>query len=169
MHSWRVLLLPFLEESALHNAYNFAEPWDGPHNRLLADKMPGIYQRPEDPPGASITRFVAVVGEPTVFPGARPVKFAEIADGTAKTILFDEIAGSDINWLEPRDLSFGRMPMRVNAPGTKAPRIGSTYPNVRVAFADGSVRRLETTIDPKALRALLTRAGGESIVDGVDY
>lgn len=165
MHSWRVLLLPYLEQHALYDAYNFAQPWDGPDNSKLADKIGAIYQRPEDPPGSTLTRFVAVVGEGTVFPGAKSLRLDEITDGTSKTILFVEVADSDIPWMEPRDLAFDRMPMRVNAPGTHAPRIGSTYPDVRVALADGMVRRIKDVIPPAILRALLTARGGEEIGD----
>ncbi|HZW34640.1 MAG TPA: DUF1559 domain-containing protein [Isosphaeraceae bacterium] len=32
MHGWRVLILPFLEQSAVYNQYDFSEPWDGPNN-----------------------------------------------------------------------------------------------------------------------------------------
>jgi hypothetical protein len=166
MHSWRVLLLPFLEQQELYAAYNFAQPWDGPDNRKLADRIGAIYRRPEDPPGSTLTRFVAVVGEPTVFPGARSVKLDEISDGTSKTLMFVEVADSDIPWMEPRDLKFDAIPMRINATGTHAPRIGSTYPDVRAAFADGSVRRLKDTTAPATLRALLTARGGEVIEDG---
>ena len=35
MHSWRVLLLPYLDRSDLYKAYDFTEPWDGPNNRKL--------------------------------------------------------------------------------------------------------------------------------------
>lgn len=166
MHSWRVLLLPYLEQQELYAAYNFAQPWDGPDNRKLADRIGTIYRRPEDKPGSTLTRFVAVVGDQTVFPGARSLKVEEITDGTAKTLLFVEVADSDIPWMEPRDLAFDRMPMRVNARGTRAPRIGSTYPDVRAAFADGSVRRIKDAIAPATLRALLTARGGEAIAEG---
>ena len=46
MHSWRVLILPFLEQRELYNAYNFAEPWDGPNNRKLADGSGGSTSAP---------------------------------------------------------------------------------------------------------------------------
>jgi hypothetical protein len=166
-HSWRVLLLPFLGQSEVYNQYNFAEPWDGPNNRQLADKVGSIYRRPEDKGGSVLTRFAAVVGEETAFPGARPIRLEDVTDGTSKTILFVEVGDSDIHWMEPRDLPFDRTPMRINAPGTKAPRIGSTYPDVRVAFVDGMVRRIKDSTPAKTLRALLTARGGEEVED--DY
>jgi hypothetical protein len=166
MHSWRVLLLPFLEQHAVYDAYNFAEPWDGPNNRTLADKVGSIFRRPEDAPGSTLTRFVAVVGEETVFPGAQTMKLDDIKDGTSSTILFVEVADSDIHWMEPRDLPFDRTPMQVNARRLKTPRIGSTYPDVRVAMSDGSVVRIKDSIAPETLRALLTARGGEAIDRG---
>ena len=50
MHSWRLLLLPFLlsEEKALYSSYNFDQPWDGPDNIRLADRMPAVYRCPSD-------------------------------------------------------------------------------------------------------------------------
>jgi hypothetical protein len=163
-----VLLLPFLGREDLYNRYNFAERWDGPNNRRLAGEIGNLYRRPEDKDGSTLTRFVAVVGEETAFPGASPIRLEDVTDGTAKTILFVEVADSDIHWMEPRDLPFDRTPMRVNAPGLKTPRIGSTYPDVRVAFVDGMVRRIKDATPAKTLRALLTTRGGEEVDEG-DY
>ena len=42
-HSWRVLILPFIEQDSLLKQYRFDEPWDGEHNKKLIDKMPKIY------------------------------------------------------------------------------------------------------------------------------
>jgi hypothetical protein len=64
MHSWRVLILPFLESSDVYSKYRFDEPWDGPHNRLLADRMPYAYRCPSESrnsPPSRITSYVAVV------------------------------------------------------------------------------------------------------------
>ena len=48
MHSWRVLLLPFLEASDVYNRYDFNEPWDSPKNSRLANFMPMSYRCPRD-------------------------------------------------------------------------------------------------------------------------
>ena len=71
MHSWRVLLLPFPDQPALYDAYNFSEPWNGPNNRKLADQIGRIYLRSGlDSDQAGTTSFVAVVGSETAWPGA---------------------------------------------------------------------------------------------------
>lgn len=48
-HSWRVLILPQLEQSPLYDEYRFDEPWDGPNNRKLIAKMPEIFACPSQP------------------------------------------------------------------------------------------------------------------------
>jgi hypothetical protein len=165
MHSWRVLILPFLQQSGVYNAYNFDEPWNGPNNAKLAGQVGNLFRRPEADGDSVMTSFVAVVGPETVFPGARPTKFEEIGDGTSKTILFVEMRDADIPWMEPRDLVFERMDYRVNAPGGGG--IGSPFGDARIALVDGSVRELKDNLAPKTVRALLTANGGESVdVDG---
>jgi hypothetical protein len=158
MHSWRVLILPFLEQSEVYSAYNFSEPWNGPNNAKLADRVGSIFRRPEAS-GSRFIDFVAVVGNDTVFPGDRSLALGEIKDGTSRTIMFAEIAHSDIPWMEPRDLMLEQMTFRVNASDGRG--IGSYYQDVRVAMVDGSVRVLKESIKADRLRALLTANGGE--------
>jgi hypothetical protein len=162
MHSWRVLILPFLEQGALYNAYNFAEPWNGPNNARLGTRVGNIFRRPDAREDSVMTSFVAVVGPETGFTGVKSLKLEEIGDGTSKTIMFVEIANSDIHWMEPRDLAFSRLSFKVNDPRQPG-GIGSTYGDVRIALMDGSVRQLKDGISPRVLRALLTASGGEPI------
>lgn len=158
-----MLILPYLEQGAIYDAYNFAEPWDGPNNRKLAGRIGSIFRRPEDTKESTLTRFVAVVGPETAYPGSTALNVEDLKDGAATTISFVEIDRSDIHWMEPRDLRFDRMSFRINAPGD--PGIGSPYGEARVSLADGMVRSLGNDTSPRVVRALLTRDGGEAVVE----
>ncbi len=162
-HSWRVLLLPFLNHQQLYETYNFDQPWNSPDNAKLADQAHSIFRRPEDPVDSPFTRFVAVVGPETVFPGAKALSFGDIGDGLTHTIGFVEITGSDIHWMEPRDLRFDQLSFRINDRSAQGARIGSPYSNVRIAFMDGSIRTIMDDMPAATLRALLTANGGEAI------
>jgi prepilin-type processing-associated H-X9-DG protein len=161
MHSWRVLLLPYMCGKQIYDQYDFNEPWDGPHNRLLADQMPPMYRCPSDDvskPGE--TSYAAVVGPETIWPDDEIVQLADVTDGTENTLVIVEVAGNGIHWMEPRDL-----PARVAGAGiNKAPGLGicSRHPRAAmVVYADGSVHALNEVIESTTLNALATRAGGE--------
>jgi hypothetical protein len=85
-HSWRVLILPYIEQDALFNEYKFDEPWDGPNNRKLAERMPRTFAfHSSHKPGDTTANYLAVVGDETAWPGTRTVKFADITDGVSST------------------------------------------------------------------------------------
>jgi prepilin-type processing-associated H-X9-DG protein len=163
MHSWRVLLLPFIENEPLYKQYRFGEPWNGPNNSKLAASYPGIfcYECPSAY-GAPNTSYVAVVGPETAWSDAKPRDFKDFADGPDQTILVVEVADSGIHWMEPRDLNFATLPMVVNPPEGFL-GISSDHYGANVAFADGSVRFLKEDLPAQTLRALLTIDGGEKV------
>lgn len=164
MHSWRVLILPYIEHKPLHKLYDFNEPWDGPHNRLLAKNIPPCYQCPSDPalPGTANTSYVAITGPQTLWAGDTAAEFEDINDGTSNTLAVVEIAGSGINWMEPRDLPFSALNLGVNAP--QGGGISSTHPGeANVVFCDGSTRIVQSTIPVELLKAFATKSGGETI------
>jgi len=163
IHSWRVLVLPFVEEKSLYDAYRFDEPWNGPNNIKLADRMPRIFHIPSEPASTALTNIVAIVGPGTAFPGSRCTRMEEYADGLDNTILLAEIADSRIVWIEPNDLRVESMSFRVNShkkPSVSCSRRGGPY----VVFADSiHAYQLNTSLRPEALRALTTIAGGEKM------
>jgi hypothetical protein len=118
-HSWRMLILPDLEQHELYNKYNFDEPWDGPNNRMLWDQMPAIYRcqgrasagcRDGVPFGAHrySADFVAVVDLATCWPGAQGYKPTRRADNLATTILVLEHTGNRLPWTAPVDLTMAQ-------------------------------------------------------------
>jgi len=168
MHSWRVLILPYVEEQALYDAYDFNEPWDGPNNSRLANRMPRTFLSPSEPPSSIYTNIVTLTGPGTAFPGSSSTMLDDFADGTDNTILLAEISRSTIPWLEPRDLDVGQMSFRVNDPDR--PSISCVWwRQPYVVFADCVTGfRLSDDIPPAALKALTTIAGGEPVTrDGL--
>jgi hypothetical protein len=162
MHSWRVLILPYIEQQALYARYDFNEPWDGPNNSQLAAQMPSIFRCPSDPVAAtgSTTSYVGVSGPGTIFDGPKSARLADITDGTSNTLAVVEFAGGGVNWMEPRDLDASQLAGIVSPPDGK--NMSSYHPaGASGAFADGSVRFLSGTINAQVLRALTTIAGGE--------
>jgi uncharacterized protein DUF1559 len=166
IHSWRVLILPFIEQKALYDKYNFNEPWDGPNNRKLHLEVLDVFccpSRPKQQPTTE-TSYVVVMGPQTMWPGANSTSMAGIIDGTSNTLMVVEVANSGIHWMEPRDLHVVQMPMAVNPP--KGQGISSAHPHVALCvYADGHTYPLTEHTPPEIIRALLTIAGGETIDD----
>lgn len=156
MHSWRVLILPYIDANELYEAYDFSEPWNGPNNSRLVHRMHRMFHCPSEPKSDSLTNYVVIVGEDTPFPGERSTSFEDFRDGMGNTILLTEIANSDIPWLEPRDLNAAEMSFRVNDPDN--PSISSSRRNGPfVTFAD-SIRcyQVSDSLRPETLQALTT-------------
>jgi hypothetical protein len=167
-HSWRVLILPYMCLGSVVEEYRFDEPWNSPHNLRFAEKIPAdLFQCPSGPDYGKTqnTNFVAVVGDQTVFPSSPSVAVHEIDDGDANTMLLVEIGKSDIHWMEPRDLDFSSIALELDPARSSSAAISSPHEaGPCVVFADGGAGvRLQPPIDLDALRAMLTRSGGEDL------
>jgi prepilin-type processing-associated H-X9-DG protein len=163
LHSWRTLLLPFLEEGGLYQQINLDEPWDSPANRIFADQVMNVYQCPSASnmtPGA--TNYMVVVGENTCFPGDAGISMASITDGTSNTLMIVEVENpSGASWMEPVDLEFSSLSMTFTPDG-----ISSNHPRgVNAAFVDGSVHFLKDDISPQTLGNLILRNDGNMVSD----
>ncbi|MCA9201376.1 MAG: DUF1559 domain-containing protein, partial [Planctomycetales bacterium] len=101
-HSWRIEILPYLEQLALYQAYRMDEPWDSDHNKALIDLMPPLFRHPEAPEGATSSSYYVLTGDSTIFHGTKGTRFEEITDGTSNTLLIIE-AERDIPWTKPED------------------------------------------------------------------
>src|SRR4249920_3403614 len=110
MHTWRMLILPCIEQDSLHKNYDFEKPWDELNNQRLADRMPKIYALHGDyEPGLTITNYLAIVGPNTVWRPTKPVTSKDVTDDSSNTILIVENRGMNVHWMEPCDLDFDTM------------------------------------------------------------
>jgi hypothetical protein len=173
--SWRISLLPLLDQPKLRSSYSSSVAWDTPSNlpagrARLHSFICSANNFPTDDSGRYFTAFAAMTGPSTVFPNQKGIDLAEVTDGTSHTILIGECSGLNIVWTEPRDIDVSNQKIGINLPGDR-PRFSSSILSsyhrggAYVALADGSVRFLSEKIDPKALQALTTATGGENVPD----
>ena len=146
---------PARDDDAGGPSYDYSEPWNGPKNAKLHldQKQCPEFQCPSDHPlAAATTNYVAVVGPNTMWPGA--VGAAPAADGSdSEKILVLEFPGSDILWMEPRDLSVDQALDLVKS--TQDGRRSASP--IHYLTVLGAVRTLDPNIDEQSLRKLLER------------
>jgi hypothetical protein len=153
--SWRVAILPYIEQNNLYKQFHLDEPWDSPHNKKWLEVLPKTYVPvggAKAPPG--YTFYQVFVGKGTAFEKNRQMVLpASFLDGTSSTILVAE-AGKPVPWTKPEDLHY--------ADDGPLPELGGLFKDVfQVAFVDGKAYTLKKNCDEKALRAAITRDGGE--------
>jgi hypothetical protein len=159
--SWRVALLPFLEQGALYNEFHRDEPWDSPHNKALLSRMPKVYAAPEGlgQGDGTTTYFQVFTGPNTIFDGTKIMRQVNITDGTSNTFLVVD-AGTAVPWTKPQDLPY--------TPTGPLPKLGGRYPEgFHAAMADGSVRFISTNRpygSDANIRAMITPGGAETII-----
>ena len=155
--SWRVKILPYLDESALYKEFHQDEAWDSPHNKALIARMPSVYALPGQNPADGMTHYVVPVGKGLMFEKDQPlgITAAGVSDGLSNTIFAVE-ADKAVIWTKPDDLD-----VDLSRPSAG---LGHIRPGgFEAIFADGHVSLISNTIDPQTLKALFTRAGGEVI------
>jgi hypothetical protein len=154
--SWRVTLLPYLEEGDLYKQYKMHEPWDSEHNRRLLAKIPKVYQPVTGKKEPGLTYYQVFVGKDAPFDGmVVPSRFpASFPDGLARTFLVVE-GGEAVPWTKPQDIPYD---------GKMVPKLGGLFADgFHAAMADGTVRFVPRGADEKAIRATITSSGGEVV------
>lgn len=177
-HSWRVEMLPFLDQAELYNQYNFDEPWDSETNKRVLEKMPAVFRHPADDPKSTTSSYYVLVGSklleekpadgggasapeggfPTAFSAKKGMLFSQITDGTSNTIATVE-AKAGIPWTKPDDIVFD--------PIKDLPKLGGyAKEGFYVGFCDGSVRFLKNDVDSKRLKLMIMPADGQLLPPG---
>jgi hypothetical protein len=163
--SWRVHILPYIEQNSLYDQFHLDEPWDSPHNKQLISQMPKVYQSPNFMSPEFKTVYLAVVGQDdapngqaAAFTRTKPSTIARLAvDGLSNTIMVVEAdVDQAVIWTKPDDWE---LDMQNPKHG-----LGHLRPGVFMAlFGDGSVRSIRNDISDEMLRRLLTCDDGQMV------
>ena len=152
--SWRVHILPFVEQGDLFNQFKLDEPWDSPTNKPLIEKMPKLFTSPKAPAPPGQTYYKAFVGGGALFSiPYNKYTIGNIPDGTSNTIMFVE-GGQPVIWTKPEDI-----PYDPKKPIPDLKLQGDS--RILVGMADGSVRSIDLSkLTEQTLRNAITADDG---------
>ena len=152
--SWRVTVLPYIEQGMIYSRFDRDSAWDSPKNKDFAKTKVKVYADPEPDSGPD-TRIRVFVGPKAVFQPGTPnqLSLPTVRDGVSNTIFAVE-AGDTVPWPQYKELPFD--------PNGPLPSLGR--PNESgflVVYLDGHVQFVKKNVDPKVLKGAITPAGGE--------
>lgn len=150
--SWRVMLLPYVEQSALFEKFHLNEPWDSEHNKTLIAQMPAIYGKSND--GKSQVHLLTGNGAP--FQNDKRLSISEITDGTSNTIMA-LVGGADTAeiWTKPGGREFD--------PKQPLQSLGNVDDKFQVVMMDGASLKLPKTISGDQLASLVQHQDGIAV------
>jgi hypothetical protein len=159
LHSWRSLILPFMEQQALYEQIDFSKPWDDPVNLAVADSVVPAYACPSTIVDPTYTTYVVVVDPAGMMTGATPVSFGQVADGLANTLLVTETDSANaVPWMSPEDIDLQTF---MNA-GTQ--RDSGHIGGSNNLLGDGAVIFFSDSMDPGVRESLVLKDDG-GVVD----
>lgn len=157
LHSWRTLLLPYLEQDALYRSIDLSKPWDDPANAFLQDIDMPMFRCPSSNIAPGMTQYQIIDDPTSAFPGSTSQKFQNITDGTSNTVFVIETDPTGaVHWAEPKDQTLSNY-----LAANKGAHVGGS----NGAMGDGSVRFIPNNINPATRKGLVTCGGGENLGD----
>jgi hypothetical protein len=151
--SWRVTILPSVEQNVLFSRFDKSSGWDHPNNAALLNQCPKLYEHVSRPPTPTQTTFQYFTGPATMFPNPQSCpRLADITDGSANTFLFAE-ALTAVPWSKPADMA-----VTANGP------LPLPEDRFLAAMADGSVRMINRRgVNDQVLRLLIDPRDGQPL------
>ena len=156
--SWRVAILPYMEQRAVHKLIKLDEPWDSENNKRLGQAKFKVYAAGITEEGVGqlgMTLFKRFSGAHTLHQPGTDVDVMKTPDGRPMTLLLAEV-GDPVPWIKPDDPVLE--PADANnpfAPKTPAPWTGPYSNVINVAFADGLAFSLKPDLPRAQINSLI--------------
>lgn len=156
LHSWRTLILPYIDQLKLYETIDLSRPWDDPANAAARKTAIDVFDCPSGERDSNETTYMALVGPDACFAGSKPRAFPEFHDGLSNTLMVVEVSRDQaVHWMAPHDT--GRQFLRSLASDSQTDHTGG----FQAALGDGTVRFINLNVPAETRNALITVAGGE--------
>ena len=158
LHSWRTLLLPYLDQKKLYQQIDLSKPWNDPANAAVCETSLSVFRCPSARMPSNHTIYLCVVGQDSCFDANNPKPYSKITDGTSNTLIIVEVPKDrTVPWMSPQDADESLiLGITDDSNVAHAGRI-------HAALADGSTRFISVNIDRATLKALLTTSGNDVV------
>lgn len=157
LHSWRTLILPYMEEQQLYKSIDFTKSWDDPANAQAFKTVPYGYQCPSELAPDNRTTYLAILTPTSCIRPTEPRKISDITDGDRETLMVIEVDSEHaVPWMSPSDAD-ENVVLAIGAESKLAHPGG-----MNGLFVDGSVRFLTAEMPVSQRRALISIAGNDS-------
>lgn len=150
--SWRVHLLPFLDQKTLYERFKLNEPWDSENNLALLEFMPDVYR--STPELKTKTRLRVLSGNGSLF--ALDKKWMQAPDGIMDTILFLEVG-------DPYEQEWTRPDTEIEISSLNFHGLFGQASEINALMGSGEVLRFTPESPSEVMRALATASGNEII------
>lgn len=156
--SWRVAVLPFIEEDALYKQFKLDEAWDGETNKKLIEELPKIYAPVRvKTKEKGLTFLQGFDGPDATFEAGKKLRIpASFPDGTSNTVAVVE-GGEPVIWSKPADLKFD---------ATKdLPKLGGQFDgDFHAVCMDGAFYKVNgKQMDHPQFKLMVTRSDGQAV------
>lgn len=164
LHSWRTLILPYMEQLPLYKTIDLTKPWDDPANERAYNAMPDVYGCPSDLDAhehPNVTNYLAVVTPESVIRTANSLTYDDLPNPAQAILVIDAGPKHGVHWMSPVDadeqLVFGL------GPDSELPHNGNIF---LAMYGDGHSGALSVDVAPTVRQALITATDEDNMALG---
>jgi prepilin-type processing-associated H-X9-DG protein len=157
LHSWRTLILPYLEQESLYQTIDRSKPWNDPANATALATSLSVFRCPTAVRPQNTTTYLAIASPNGCLNLNEPRRLAEITDAHASTLMVIEAGDENaVPWMAPVDAD--EILVLILGPATKLHHAGG----MNACFVDGAVRFLKTGTPAMVRRELMSISGNDN-------
>lgn len=163
LHSWRVLLLPFIEGDPLYQKIDLSKPWNDPAKAFARDNMPEVYACPMLSGQPGFTVYMANAAPGGMFTPKHGRLRSDVTDPESSTVMLVEVPRDQaVHWMAPLDATATLVDM--SSPNHVLGR-SQNRRGMHVAYVDTRIEFLYADTPEAKRKSMVTIAGNDDAAE----